>query len=62
MKTIYKVLNPINGCYTSFTDKESALEQAQKNAWDFYLLHTHQKPVVQITLADDGREYWGDSN
>jgi hypothetical protein len=58
MKTIYKVLNPIDGCYTSFDDMQLALEEAKKYAWNFYLLHTHQKPVSKITVEDDGREHW----
>lgn len=61
MKTIYKVLDASNGLYQDVESKESAETLAREIAWQFYLLHTHGKPVSKVVVTEEGAEIWGEA-
>jgi hypothetical protein len=58
MTTIYKVLNPSDGTYTSHVTEDSCLERVIDVAYQFYLNHTHNIPYSVVTMMVDGSETW----
>jgi hypothetical protein len=58
MATVYKVLNPADGQYTTHVTLNLCLEHAIKVAYEFYLTHTHGHPYSVVTTRVDGSEVW----
>ena len=54
----YAVLNPADGTYQKFDTLEDAVSAGVEIAFNFYLLHTHNQPFVNITTNEDGSETW----
>jgi hypothetical protein len=58
MAIVYKVLNPMDGSYTSHATMEECFEQIIKVAYAFYLSHTHNIPFAIVDQKIDGTEIW----
>lgn len=58
MTTVYKVLDPRNGTYTTHTTVDLCLEHVMKVAYEFYLQHTHNVPYSMVIARTDGSETW----
>jgi hypothetical protein len=58
MQIVYKVLDPNNGLYQQVETQENAEELAREIAWQFYLTHTHEKPITKVEISEDGSEIW----
>lgn len=54
---MYKVVNPSVGGYVDANDEITRDELLAKFAWEFYMLHTHDKPYTVVTL-DGENEVW----
>jgi len=59
MEIIYKVLNPKDGLYQTEKTQELAQTLASKLAWEFYLEHTHGKPISKVIVTEEGFQIWG---
>jgi hypothetical protein len=55
---IFKVLNPSTGEYTTCLTREDCIQQLARNAYAFYLLHTHGVPYAVVTTNDDNSQTW----
>ena len=53
MITTYKVFSPRNGSYTTHLTLDDCLQRVLKNAYEFYLEHTHGQPYSIVTKIDD---------
>lgn len=58
MTTLYKVLNPMDGTYSSHETIAECFEQIIKVAYAFYVSHTHNIPFSIVTTRVDGSETW----
>ena len=58
MKTEYAIFNPLTGLYERTNTYDDAVVIAAKIAADLYFSHTHQGPVAQITVTEQGTEIW----
>lgn len=58
MQIIYKILDPNNGLYQQADTIEAAEELARAIAWQFYLSHTHDKPISKVEISEEGVEVW----
>lgn len=55
---VFKVLNPNTGEYTNCNTREECIQKLARNAYEFYLAHTHDNPYSIVTINDDGSETW----
>ena len=55
---IYKILNPNTGEYTTVESTADIKALVEQYAMEFYLAHTHNSPVSQVTINEDGSETW----
>ena len=53
MIKVYKAFNPLNGEYTTHLTLDECLTRVMKNAYEFYLQHTHNQPYSIVTKIDD---------
>jgi hypothetical protein len=58
MQIVYKVLDPKSGLYQEAETQETAEELASEIAWQFYISHTHEKPISKVEILEDGSEIW----
>jgi hypothetical protein len=58
MQIVYKILDPNSGLYQQAETQETAEELAGEIAWQFYLSHTHEKPITKVEILEDGSEIW----
>lgn len=56
---VFKVLNPNDGSYTDCATLEEAEADAKLIAWNFYMTHTHNAPIVKVVTTEEGAEIWG---
>jgi hypothetical protein len=55
---VFKVINPNTGEYTNCPTREECIQKLARNAYEFYLTHTHGNPYSVVTINDDGSETW----
>ena len=55
---IYKIHNPYSGMYVDVSNVAELAEVLAQQAWEAYMILTHNQPITVVDINDDGSQIW----